>query len=82
MTGLNPTKVPITFIHSTKITVDYIKFDKTYAGNQKLVTQFRNVEHVAFQGLHVDEAIEVKQASYENDIKGWYKAVCHFWPPL
>ena len=59
LTSLNPTQVPITFVHSAKITVDYIRFDKTFAGNQKLVTKFRNVEHVAFQGLHVDEAIEV-----------------------
>ena len=59
LTSLNPTQVPISFVHSAKITVDYIRFDKTFAGNQKLVTKFRNVEHVAFQGLHVDEAIEV-----------------------
>ena len=60
LTSLNPTLVPITFIHSSNITVDFIKFDKTYVGNQKLVTHFRNVEMVTFRGLHVDEAIEVK----------------------
>ena len=64
LTSLNPTQVPISFVHSAKITVDYIRFDKTFAGNQKLVTKFRNVEHVAFQGLHVDEAIEVRTDHY------------------
>ena len=59
MTSLNPTSVPISFIHSSNITIDYIRFDKQWRGNQKLVTHFRNIEHVAFQGLHVDEAIEV-----------------------
>ena len=39
--------------------MDFIKFDKSFTGNQKLVTHFRNVETVGFQGLHVDEAIEV-----------------------
>ena len=43
------------------IIVTICRFDKKFAGNQKLVTQFRNVERVAFQGLHVDEAIEVGQ---------------------
>ena len=33
------TQVPITFVHSARVTVDYIKFDKTFAGNQKLVTK-------------------------------------------
>ena len=59
LTGVNPTKIPFTFIHSSKVTVDFITFDKSYAGNQKLVTKFRNIETVSFQGLHVDEAIEV-----------------------
>ena len=59
LTGINPSTVPFTFIHSSKVTVDFITFDKSFAGNQKLVTQFRNIESVSFQGLHVDEAMEV-----------------------
>ena len=51
-------------VHSRKITLDFITFDKTFAGNQKLVTTFRNVETVGFQGLHVDEAIEVSNLFY------------------
>ena len=51
----------LTFIHSSRVTVDFITFDKSFAGNQKLVTQFRNIERVSFQGLHVDEAIEVNK---------------------
>ena len=64
LSGLNPTKVPFTMVHSRKITLDFITFDKTFAGNQKLVTTFRNVETVGFQGLHVDEAIEVSNLFY------------------
>ena len=51
--------VPFTFIHSSRVTIDFITFDKSFAGNQKLVTHFRNIESVSFQGLHVDEAIDV-----------------------
>ena len=67
LTGINPSTVPFTFIHSRKLTVDFITFDKSFAGNQKLVTQFRNIESVSFQGLHVDEAIEVT-FSKQHDI--------------
>ena len=69
LSGLNPTEVPFTFVHSSKITLDFIKFDKTFAGNQKLVTQFRNVETVGFQGLHVDEAIEVDFLSFSSFVR-------------
>ena len=60
LSNINPTTVPFSFLHSSKVTVDFIKFDKAYAGNQKLLTNFRNIENVSFQGLHVDEAIEVR----------------------
>ena len=60
LTSLNPTTVPITFVHSVNVTIDYIRFDSEWSGNQKLITNFRNIEHVAFRGLHVDEAIEVR----------------------
>ena len=66
LTGINPSTVPFTFIHSSKVTIDFITFDKSFAGNQKLVTQFRNIESVSFQGLHVDEAIEVSFSKQQN----------------
>ena len=70
LTGINPSTVPFTFIHSGRVTVDFITFDKSFAGNQKLVTQFHNIESVSFQGLHVDEAIEVnKKIFYLNQIQ-------------
>ena len=59
ITGINPSTVPFTLIHSSRLTIDFITFDKSVAVNQKLVTQFHNIESVSFQGLHVDEAIEV-----------------------
>ena len=71
--------VPFTFIHSSKVTVDFITFDKSFTGNQKLVTQFRNIESVSFQGLHVDDAIEVNtnifyltQIQLENNLEKTY----------
>ena len=60
LSGINPTNISFSFLHSSKITVDFIKFDEAFFGNQKLLTTFRNIENVSFMGLHVDEAIEVK----------------------
>jgi hypothetical protein len=65
LTGINPSTVPFTFIHSSKDTVDFITFE-SFAGNQKLVTQFHNIESVSFQGLHVDEAIEVSLSKQQD----------------
>jgi len=60
LSGVNPTKVPITFRASQLIVVDTIKFDSSFSGNQKLVLAFDNVQSVAFRGLHVDEALEIR----------------------
>ena len=52
--------MPLTFAASGTVVVDTIKFDQKFAGNQKLVIGFQNIQSVAFRRLHVDEALEVR----------------------
>jgi hypothetical protein len=46
---------------SALLVADFIRFDPAFVDRQRLKLSFENVDTATLSGLHVDEALEVKQ---------------------